>query len=229
MKTVLWIPCACLATLAAGCRSVPKQGPSALPPGPTAVAEERNADPDNHLPPEPVRPPLLTQLAPPRYATERIPPRPSAIGRLDVPLKRDWKYIVIHHSFTDSGNEAIFDKYHRSQRGWLGIGYHFVIGNGHESPDGAIEVTFRWEDQIQGAHAGVEEYNQRGIGICLVGNFERGYPTAKQMASLVALINYLQQRCRIPTSQVLLHRHLKNTECPGRNFPFYQCISMLDH
>ena len=229
MRTALCLCCACLGVMVAGCRSVEKQVPEALALPPPVAVEERNADPDNHRPPEPVRPPLLTQLTPPNYAAERIPPRPAAIGRLEAPLGRDWKHIVIHHSYTDSGSEAIFDKYHRQQRGWLGVGYHFVIGNGNGSPDGAIEVTFRWEEQLQGAHAGVEEYNQRGIGICLVGDFERGYPTTKQMASLVALVNYLQQRCRIPASQVLLHRHLKVTECPGRNFPFYQCISMLDH
>jgi len=109
------------------------------------------------------------------------------------------------------------------------VGYHFVIGNGHGSADGAIEVTFRWERQMQGAHAGVEEFNQHGIGICLVGDFEHGHPTEKQIASLVALVNYLQARCRIPTSRVLLHRHIKNTRCPGRNFPFYRFISLLDH
>ena len=50
-------------------------------------------------------------LAPPSYRIDRIPERPDVIGQLDVPLTRKWKYIVIHHSYTDSGNEKKFDDY----------------------------------------------------------------------------------------------------------------------
>ncbi len=46
---------------------------------------------------------------------------------------------------------------------------------------------------------------------------------------MVSLVNYLQERCRIPTSGLLLHRHLKNTRCPGENFPFYEFASLLEH
>ena len=48
-----------------------------------------------------------------------------------------------------------------------GLAYHFVIGNGDGMPDGEIEPTFRWREQIQGAHAGAGEYNEQGIGIAL--------------------------------------------------------------
>ena len=158
-----------------------------------------------------------------------IPARPQIVGRLDVPITRSWQYIVIHHSDTDSGNERIFDSFHRKIKGWAGIGYHFVIGNGTDSGNGTIEVTFRWEEQMHGAHAGVDEYNQRGIGICLVGNFSRSLPTEQQMASLAFLVTYLQEKCRIPTSNILLHRQIKNTDCPGANFPYYRFLSLLAH
>ena len=184
------------------------------------------ADDFDWLPPPP--PPLVIP-APPRYKIDRIPERPAVIGRLDVPLTRKWEYIVIHHSYTESGSEKEFDNYHRTHNGWLGVGYDFVIGNGQGSPDGAIEVTFRWETQIQGAHAGNEEYNQHGIGICLVGNFETGYPTEKQMAALVSLVSCLQERCHIPSANIILHRHVRDTRCPGEHFPFYRLISLLPH
>ena len=192
------------------------------------VEADANADPDPASEPDRRLTLDLSRTMPPADWVERVPSRPNAIGRLDVPLQRTWKYIVIHHSFTPSGNEAIFDRCHK-QRGWLGVGYHFVIGNGRGSGDGGVEVTFRWEQQIHGAHAGVKEYNEHGIGICLVGDFQNGYPTDRQMASLAALVNYLQGRCSIPTANILLHRHIKNTSCPGRNFPFYDFISLLEH
>jgi hypothetical protein len=54
-------------------------------------------------------------------------------------------------------------------------------------------------------------------------------PNGRQMASLAALVNHLQEECRIPTYNILLHRHLKSTSCPGENFPFYEFISLLEH
>jgi len=152
------------------------------------------------------------------------------VGDLDVPLRRQWKYIVIHHSATDEGNAATFDRFHK-EKGWRGIGYDFVIGNGNGSPDGLVEVTFRWEEQTVGAHAGDPEYNEYGIGICLVGDFDKEYPTPKQMQALATLVNELQERCHIPTSNVVMHRQVRpgGTDCPVRNFPFYDFISMVDH
>ena len=158
--------------------------------------------------------------------------RPSlqVSGRLDVALRRQWRYIVIHHSATDEGNEQTFDRFHKD-RGWRGIGYDFVIGNGRGSPDGRIEVTFRWEQQEVGAHAGEREYNEYGIGICLVGDFDKDEPTPKQMQALVGLVNRLQESCGIPTRNILMHRQVRpaGTHCPGKNFPFYDFISQLDH
>jgi hypothetical protein len=155
---------------------------------------------------------------------------PRIAGNLDVPIRQHWKYIVIHHSATEEGSAGTFDRFHK-ERGWRGVGYDFVIGNGNGSPDGLVEVTFRWEEQMVGAHAGDKEYNEYGIGICLVGDFDNDYPTARQMQALVALVNELQERCHIPTSNVLMHRQVRpgGTRCPGRNFPFYEFISLLDH
>lgn len=173
-------------------------------------------------------PPLETRaLWSPDFPVDRLPQSDRVDGKLDVPLQRDWRYIVIHHSATERGNEATFDRVHRQERGWKGVGYDFVIGNGSGAPDGLIEVTFRWEKQITGAHAGVDRYNRYGIGICLVGDFSTGHPTDRQMRSLVALVTYLQDRCHIPTTNVMLHRHVKDTECPGKNFPYYRFISLL--
>jgi len=151
---------------------------------------------------------------------------PYIISQLDHYFVRDWRYIVIHHSATASGSAAGFDSYHRKKRGWEnGLGYHFVIGNGNGTPDGEVEIGNRWLDQIDGAHAGVEEYNHSGIGICLVGNFNQSSPTAAQMASLSVLVEYLQNRCHITAENIIMHRHCKQTDCPGRNFPYYKLLA----
>ncbi len=176
------------------------------------------------------RPPQLSAVSRPDYHFSHIPAVPTNVrGNLHRRPARNWKYIVVHHSATESGGMRSFDRTARVDRGWKGVGYHFVIGNGNGTGDGMIEVTFRWDEQIHGAHAGVEEYNEYGIGICLVGDFDTGHPTRKQIEALASLTNYLQERNSIPTSEIWLHRGVKNTACPGKNFPFYQFLSLLKH
>ncbi len=176
-----------------------------------------------------VGPPLEIRAAwSPDIPVEQLPESSRVKGDLEVPLQKQWRYVILHHSGTHSGSESSFDRYHREQKGWKGVGYHFVIGNGNGSPDGCIEVTFRWQEQMSGAHAGVNRYNRHGIGICLVGDFTEGEPTVRQMKSLVALVTYLQRRCGIPTPNILLHRQVKQTRCPGENFPYAGFLSLLN-
>ncbi|MFH0938759.1 MAG: peptidoglycan recognition family protein [Planctomycetota bacterium] len=135
----------------------------------------------------------------------------------DVNVTREWYHIVVHHSATSTGCIASFDKAHR-ERGWDGLGYHFVIGNGMGAGDGEVEVGYRWTRQQTGAHAGNNEYNQHGIGICLVGNFENdALPSPRQIASLKRLVRFLQVKTGIPTSEVIGHCNVpgKKTLCPG--------------
>lgn len=218
----------------AGCESTPKKEATEKPAKPEP--EETEQSPHRAPPLPEIEQKRLAALDIPtlsartRHRRQVRPGRPGRVrGRLDVPLRRQWNYIVVHHSGTDSGSEAAFDRYHRQVRGWRGVGYDFVIGNGNGTPDGVIEVTFRWEKQIAGAHAGVDRYNQHGIGICLVGDFARNRPTSRQMDSLVQLVSYLQDRCHIPSSCILGHRHVKSTRCPGENFPYFEFISRLPH
>ena len=141
---------------------------------------------------------------------------------------RKWNFVVIHHSASNSGNAASFGKQHREINGWSrGLGYDFVIGNGHGSDDGQIEVGPRWVKQIDGAHAGVKKYNRFGIGICLVGNFDNTRPTKKQMSSLISLIKFFQERYNIPSENVILHKHVKTTACPGSHFPYFEILSNI--
>ena len=103
------------------------------------------------------------------------------------------------------------------------MGYHFVIGNGSGTPNGEIEIGNRRLDQINGAHACVEEYNHYGIGI--VGNFNQSRPTVAQMASLTVLVEYLQNICHITSENVIMHKHCRQTDCPGRNFTYYKLLA----
>ena len=138
--------------------------------------------------------------------------------------RRAWRYIVIHHSATETGSAKAFDAAHRERRDangrrWEGLGYDFVIGNGTGSADGAVEVGYRWREQKRGAHAGNDLMNEQGIGICLVGDFTKSRPTAAQMRSLSRLCNFLSDYCGIPRSNYRLHGDVRDTSCPGPYFP----------
>ena len=99
-----------------------------------------------------------------------------------------------------------------------------MIGNGSLSGDGEVEVSQRWTRQLHGAHAKTPDnrYNDFGIGITLVGDFEQGSgrPTQAQMRSLVRLTQWLMDRYGIPMANVKGHCDCKATCCPGKNFPW---------
>ena len=181
------------------------------------------------------------------YSLERPIPRPSIpgpkprFGIEGIPqgwmpasqTERSWSAIIIHHSGSEGGDAAIFDKWHREGRHWNGIGYDFVIGNGTDSADGQVEVTYRWSDQLTGAHCGGTAgnwANEEAIGICLVGDFNRTEPTSRQMQSLVRLVRFLQSRYGIPKNRVFGHNTTpggRSTDCPGRRFPMAELKSQL--
>lgn len=143
---------------------------------------------------------------------------------------RDWKYIVIHHSATDMGNAASFEYYHRYKRHMQnGLAYHFVITNGHRGSDGGIEVGSRWQKQLHGGHVRSDFYNNNGIGICLVGNFQNYPPSIKQLESLRALVQVLKDMCGIPSSNVMGHGELdtEHSLCPGKFLPLKRLRSQL--
>ena len=146
---------------------------------------------------------------------------PSAPRAWTPPVKsKKWECIVIHHSATDFGGARRFDQGHK-EKGWDDLGYHFVIGNGSDTRDGLVEVGPRWKEQRHGAHCRSPEdyYNERGIGICLVGNFDRDKPSAAQTQSLSRLVRFLCRKYGIPASRVYTHGGVTHqTRCPGKHF-----------
>ncbi|MGD9722841.1 MAG: peptidoglycan recognition family protein [Pirellulales bacterium] len=173
--------------------------------------------------------------AAPLPATPRPPAAESSAATIDLAPpaeKRAWSSIVVHHSATSDGSVASIDAVHRQQkdqqgRPWLGIGYHFVIGNGRSMGDGEVQPTFRWRQQLAGAHAGTREYNDGGIGICLIGNFDETPPSPKQLAAARQLVARLAQQCDIATVKVVRHQDVQATACPGRLFPWNEFLAGL--
>ena len=152
--------------------------------------------------------------------------------RLVIPLypSNKWQYIIIHHSATDVGNALSFDYVHSERRQWKGLGYDFVIDNGTSGKeDGQIEVSPRWLHQEDGAHCKAGGMNYKGIGICLVGNFNGDRITPKQMEALVYLVDILKDYYHISNSHILGHGQVEgaSTDCPGKKFPWEEFFRRL--
>jgi N-acetylmuramoyl-L-alanine amidase len=146
----------------------------------------------------------------------------------DNPSTR-WECIVIHHSASDFGGAVRIDQWHRA-KGWDELGYHFVIGNGTDTADGAVEAGPRWKKQKYGAHCKTpdEYYNQHGIGICLVGNFDNYDPSSAQMRSLQSLCSFLSKRFHIAPDHIFTHGGITGkTDCPGKRFDVVKFRSEL--
>ncbi len=168
---------------------------------------------------------LLTRCGP----AEENRVKSILIHSVRIESLREWKYIVLHHTASEAGSVESIDADHRTRKDaqgnpWRGIGYHFLIGNGHGMQDGEVAATFRWKKQCEGAHAGDSVYNNQGIGICLVGNFQEAPPTPAQWQSLQLLIRTLRRECRIDHAGIVRHTDIKATACPGKQFPWDQLL-----
>jgi N-acetyl-anhydromuramyl-L-alanine amidase AmpD len=137
-----------------------------------------------------------------------------------------WKYIVIHHSAGNYGNIEFLQRVHRERQAKDpidAIPYHYVIGNGNGLVEGEVVSDWRNEYGIWGAHVSARnsDHNLRGIGICLIGNFERKNVSDIQYNALVKLTKKLMREHNILAQNVSGHRFVKGerTKCPGKMFP----------
>lgn len=137
-----------------------------------------------------------------------------------------WRYITIHHSGGTYGDIELLRRVHRERQANDPVDevpYHFVIGNGQGLRLGEVVATGRWRLRIWGAHLSAAniDRNFRGIGICLIGNFETAGVPEAQYEAAVSLTRDLVCRFRISPDNLTLHGHTpgESTLCPGRNFP----------
>jgi N-acetylmuramoyl-L-alanine amidase len=139
------------------------------------------------------------------------------------------QYLVVHTAAFEGRNcdRAMIDRWHR-ERGWSGIGYHYVILNDRHDrhPDGTLQEGR--PTTTAGAHA--MGLNSRSLGICCVGHGDRAPFTAAQRATLLALLSDLMDRHEVPADRVIGHRevnrlvqeghlgreHSTTKSCPGR-------------
>lgn len=119
--------------------------------------------------------------------------------------------IIIHCSATPEGRNYTvedIDRWHR-QKGWNGIGYHYVIYR-----DGSVHAGR--DIEIMGAHCAGQ--NAHSIGVCYIGGMTadnkkpKDTRTPEQKAALRDLVELL--RTKYPTATVHGHREFASKACP---------------
>lgn len=121
----------------------------------------------------------------------------------------DVQYLVVHTAASAIKNvdADMIDRWHRN-RGWNGIGYHYVIINDRhdDKPDGKIEVA-RPENVI-GAHA--KGLNSLSLGICCAGHGDHDEFTPRQKERLIALLCQLSTKHGVPVNRIIGHREIND-------------------
>jgi len=121
--------------------------------------------------------------------------------------------IIIHCSATKEGNNvtaSTIDQWHKD-RGWRGIGYHYVV-----ALDGSIE----YGRSIYETGAHVKNQNEGSIGICYIGGLglsmePKDTRTPEQKESLLLLLKTLKKMH--PEATIHGHNEFSAKACPCFN------------
>ena len=111
--------------------------------------------------------------------------------------------IVIHCSATPNGREhdaAEINRWHLD-RGWDGIGYHYVI-----KVDGVIENGR--PEYWTGSHA--RGHNTNSLGVCIIGMDDYNDLQWNALRSLIDDLLY-----KYPDAKVIGHNEISKKTCPG--------------
>lgn len=113
------------------------------------------------------------------------------------------KTIIIHCSESPNGRNDTAEDIHRwhKEKGWDGIGYHWVI-----TTDGKLQAGR--PEYWQGAHA--SGHNENSIGICLIGTDEFNDDQWE------ILTNKLREyKIKYPDVKIIGHNEVSDKTCPG--------------
>ncbi len=130
------------------------------------------------------------------------------------------KYFPADADFARDAGYALARKvqtYHIVAKGWRDTGYHFLVTREGLVLEGRAG-SLCWAEQgevLYGAHCGVTAYNADHFGICFEGNYMGENPTPEQWSAAVELCAQLCVWSGADSQEILGHRDVKRTLCPG--------------
>ncbi len=125
-----------------------------------------------------------------------------------TPITAKIKKIVCHHPAHPSWTIQDIHNYHRNGNKWIGIGYNYFV-----TFDGRIQ---QGRGRNIGAH--VAGHNSNTLGVCFQGDFSKQQMTDAQVKAGAQLIAHLLKSEGLQIADVIGHKDLAATSCPGKNF-----------
>lgn len=141
--------------------------------------------------------------------TEMKSVRRQILHHADFEFK-DWPIVTKDSPINDKINGIAsivkeIDDWHL-KRWSTGLGYHFLVGNGHGIPDGYVAVGRPMK--YQGAH--VRGHNHDSVGILVVGDLEKHEPSDAQVRGVIGICATLCFMFDLdPLGEYSRRRHLK--------------------
>lgn len=128
------------------------------------------------------------------------------------PCERPVTELIVHCSATPAGRDvsaADIRRWHKEERGFADIGYHFVV---------RLDGTVEYGRSLANIGAHCHGHNSRSVGVCYVGGIgSDGRPadtrTPAQRQALLGLLTALHRR--FPGASIHGHRDFAPKACPS--------------
>lgn len=138
-----------------------------------------------------------------------------------------WRKIVIHHSASPDGAAFTWPslwRYHVEVKGYDDVAYH----RGVERVGDRYQAVIGRPLTMVGAHC-LGGVNDWAIGVCTVGNFSLEPPSEEMLRYLCShVLKELFVAYGLGPEDVLFHRELWPTECPGKHFRKEMLLEILE-
>lgn len=140
-------------------------------------------------------------------------------------MSRQIKRIILHCSASAWGDASAIDKWHK-ERGWEGIGYHYVIVGGRVAASRYDPNADGWVQkgrpiETQGAHC--LGHNEDSIGVCLIG--ERHFTPEQLLTALPVVLASLLKEYGLTVDDIYGHYELDDKKtCPNIEMNRYRAV-----
>jgi hypothetical protein len=156
-----------------------------------------------------------------------------------------WTHVIVHHSlsgdntltnsvairrfhtsYRQGGNIITEEDFYKKQeagekgliRPWKDVGYHWLLERLSDE-DRRVWVLEGRSMMMHGAHCPEEGMNRRGIGVCVIGNFDIAPPPEDVFEKAASFVSWLCRMYHVPIENVQGHREYATYKsCPGEKF-----------
>lgn len=143
-----------------------------------------------------------------------------------------WTHIIVHH--TAGAPQTTMEQLRAMHRakGRVDVGYHYVLLRSRVTGYRRGYLHVGRDACRVGGHAGSLAWNRRALGFAVVGNFHGDGINSERMGrelwlDVVSALVHLCLLYEIPAENVIAHRDVAKTSCPGDLFPWAELKKVL--